>query len=533
MIKTDLQKVLRQTMLIFTCSLCSWAGAETQPSTIPISTLPKVGTVDERFQSYNIEMVEVTGGRFWRPYDQQVDKILATQAASQKSGTAQLTGLDPALFQYRSPINLNSPRLRKLARALGPAYLRVSGTWQNSTYFADSDEPSVTDPPKGFNGILTRHRWKGVVDFAGKADAKIVTSFATSAGTRDAAGVWTPEQAHKFLAYTKSIGGNIAAAEFMNEPTFAEIGGAPKGYSPADYGRDVAVFVPFIRREAPNMILLGPGSTGEGVTLSAMRMLKSEDLLTATGPAFDAFSYHYYGAISTRCSLMAGGKGGITPELALSAEWLSRTDTVEAFYAGLRDRFMPGKAMWNTETAQAACGGDRWAATFLDSFRYLGQLGSLARHGVQVVAHNTLAASDYGLIDEKTLNPRPNYWAALLWRQLMGTTVLDAGTSPAENLHLYAQCMRGQSGGVVLLAINADRATPQSIRVPEAGVRYTLTAKDLMSSEVQLNGTTLSVGNDNALPKMVGEASSTGVVTFAPASITFLAFPKANNQSCH
>jgi len=25
--------------------------------------------------------------------------------------------------------------------------------------------------------------------------------------------------------------------------------------------------------------------------------------------------------------------------------------------------------------------------------------------------HNTLAASDYGLLDEKTLMPRPNYWA--------------------------------------------------------------------------------------------------------------------------
>lgn len=169
---------------------------------------------------------------------------------------------------------------------------------------------------------------------------------------------------------------------------------------------------------------------------------------------------------------------------------------------------------------------------FLDSFRYLNQLGSLAKHGVQVVAHNTLAASNYGLIDEKTLNPRPNYWAALLWRQLMGTTVLDAGTSPAENLLLYAQCMRGKPGGVVLLAINADRTTPQSIQVPKAGDRYTLTAKDLMSSEVQLNGVTLTVGRDNAIPKMVGIANKSEATTFAPASVTFLTFPKADNQSC-
>src|ERR1700688_4299938 len=33
--------------------------------------MPRVGTIDERFQSFNIEMLEVTGGRFWAAYKQQ------------------------------------------------------------------------------------------------------------------------------------------------------------------------------------------------------------------------------------------------------------------------------------------------------------------------------------------------------------------------------------------------------------------------------------------------------------------------------
>jgi hypothetical protein len=33
-----------------------------------VKALLKLGTVSDRFQSYNIEMVEVTGGRFWKPY---------------------------------------------------------------------------------------------------------------------------------------------------------------------------------------------------------------------------------------------------------------------------------------------------------------------------------------------------------------------------------------------------------------------------------------------------------------------------------
>ena len=30
------------------------------------SAMSRVGIVDERFQSYNIEMLEVTGGNFWK-----------------------------------------------------------------------------------------------------------------------------------------------------------------------------------------------------------------------------------------------------------------------------------------------------------------------------------------------------------------------------------------------------------------------------------------------------------------------------------
>jgi hypothetical protein len=30
--------------------------------------MSRVGIVDERFQSYNIEMLEVTGGNFWKAY---------------------------------------------------------------------------------------------------------------------------------------------------------------------------------------------------------------------------------------------------------------------------------------------------------------------------------------------------------------------------------------------------------------------------------------------------------------------------------
>ncbi len=490
------------------------------------ATMLKIGSVDPRFQSYNVEMVEVIGGRFWKPYS---SKTAATPGTSGTPG-----GIDPALFEQRTPIDLSNPRLRKLAVALGPSYLRVSGTWANTVYFQDSDAAAPATPPEGFGGVLTRAEWKGVVEFAKATDAQIVTSFSTSAGTRDAAGTWTPVEARKFLDYMRSIGGTIAAAEFMNEPTFATAAGVPKGYDAAAYGRDFAVFAPFFRKAEPHALLLGPGSVGEGIDFIPVKLLPSKELLQSMGPnAVDAFSYHFYGAISERCGAAMGSKSTTSPDAALTEDWLSRTGSVEAFYAGLRDTYVPGKPMWVTETGEAACGGDRWAAAYLDSFRYLDQLGQLARRSVKVVMHNTLAASDYGLLDEKTLAPRPNYWAALLWHNTMGTTVLDAGAAPSSSIHLYAQCMKDRPGGVTLLALNLSRTDMQSLRIPEKAMRYTMTAPELMSHTVQLNGKDLVLSPRGDVPTLIGMAAPKGGVHLPAASITFLEFAGANNPACN
>jgi len=410
------------------------------------ASMPGIGTIDERFQSYNVEMLEVTGGKFWRPYGPQFDalrKKRGSHAASTTAGTP--AGMDPTLYQYRPPIDLKSPRLRVLAAALGPAYVRVSGTWANTTFFASTD-PAPKEAPSGFTGVLTRDQWKGVIDFASAVDALIVSSFAVSPGVRDPQGVWTSAQARQVLDYTKATGGRIAAAEFMNEPTLAAMGGAPPGYDAAAYGRDFKVFTRFIREADASMLILGPGSVGEtvgrwGLAYGNMPVLKSGDLLAAAAGPVAAFSYHHYGASSQRCATF--GMPGTTAAAALSEEWLARTDQTLAFYRKVRDDFETGKPFWVTETADAACGGNPWAASFLDSFRYLDQLGRLAKQDVHVVIHNTLASSDYGLLDEKDLTPRPNYWSALLWRKLMSSTVLESGVPIQAGLHVYAHCLRG------------------------------------------------------------------------------------------
>ncbi len=159
----------------------SAALAPNSPERIDPTALAANGTIDKRFQAYNIEMVEVTGGRFWKSYKE----IEAGSTGKNDTKAAESTpaSMNANLYQYRPPINLGNSRLRKLAAALGPTYVRVSGTWANTSYFPDADGPAPATPPKGFNSVLTREQWKGVIDFAHATNAEIISSFATSAGS--------------------------------------------------------------------------------------------------------------------------------------------------------------------------------------------------------------------------------------------------------------------------------------------------------------------------------------------------------------
>jgi heparanase 1 len=485
-------------------------------------TVKYLGTVDERYQSYNIEMAEVIGGNFWKPYPKDdLNKNKTTTAHTDvNSGKGDA---DTSLFQAIPPIDLSDIRLRKLAAALGPAYLRVSGGWANSVFFQDKEKAI----PKGFNGVFTKAQWKGVIDFSKAVDAKLVTSFAICAGVRDSKGVWTSKEAKKIVDYTKSSDGVIAAAELFNEPTIPEAGGGPAGYTAQTFAKDIAVFRAFAKKSVPGMLILGPGSSGEvvGIIPKTMPFIHTVDLLSAfPKPEFDVFSYHFYGAVSQRCASM-GKEMTTTPEAALTQNWLSLTDSVLNFYKKLQDQFAPGKPIWLTETADAACGGNPWAVTFLDCFRYLEQLGRLAKGGVQVIFHNTLAASEYGLLDQKTHLPRPHYWAALLWAKFMDKEVYDPGKG-TPGVDLFAHSMKGHEGGITLLVINTNK-TKTTINISGQAQQYTLTSKELQGKIVQLNGVDLQLDANDELPAIIGISIKAGNISLPPLSITFITFPNA------
>ena len=473
---------------------------------IDLQSMQQVAEVDLRFQSYNIEMCEVIGGDFWVPYD-LLDSVL--QHTDKQGFDALKWGIEP--------IDLYESKLRKLASALGPAYVRVSGTWANDVYFQNNDEPKLAVAPEGFKNVLTRRQWKGVIDFCHAVDGKLVTSFPISEGMRNAWGVWQPAQVQAILDYTQTVGGEIVAAEFFNEPSHALHGGAPEGYNGASFAREFAIFKEFVRQAAPEMLIIGPGSTGEGGILPTGLQIPVEDILSASPrPSFDVFTYHFYGGVSRRCG------GQRTAQMALTEEWLSKTEKGLQFYEEIRNIHMPDAPIWLTETAETACGGNPWAATYIDAFRYLQQLGRLAERSVQVVMHNTLARSEYALLDHDTHDPRPSYWAALLWSRLMGIKVFEGGT--VENgVDFFVHNLKGTSDGKAVLLLNTTEGE-SDVEIPRAARQYLLTADELTTKTVLLNGVELKLTNDEELPELKATALGPGTIILPPHSIMFLAF---------
>jgi hypothetical protein len=61
-------------LIAFSFGACKSGGTDTPGNTdsnsitVNLKGLKHIATVDERYQSYNVEMVEVVGGEFWKPY---------------------------------------------------------------------------------------------------------------------------------------------------------------------------------------------------------------------------------------------------------------------------------------------------------------------------------------------------------------------------------------------------------------------------------------------------------------------------------
>ena len=495
-------------------------------ATIKLNSAPPkfIRNVDERLMSYNVEMTEVTGGTFWKAYTPE--QIAGTEPVPPLVNLADMVKLQ----EWYDPIDTKNERLINLSKAFGPVWVRVSGTWANKTYynFDGKYEPGVV--PEGFQNVLQKDQWLSLLDFVKAVDGKLLISFANCPGIHDAETPWSPWQAKQIMDLSIEYGVPVNAVEFTNEPNLMSTSGFPKGYTAAHFRRDQEIANAWVRENYPDVLLVGPSSTdstviemgpgakgGAGIGDAMPDAVTTHDLMAEYKVPMDVFTYHYYNGISERLeSVMPAGHWQASQ--AHTDDYLAMAGLCARSYAPIRDKYMPGAQMWVTESGDAGGGGNTWGSTYLDVLRTLNELGDFSTATDGIIFHNTLASSDYGFLQHGTFEPRPNYWAVLLWNTLMGTGVYDAC---AEG-HVYCHSRKDGKPGYAYLMVNNDLENAMTVELPGEATLYALAGRDGMRSSVMtLNGRELIAGEKGELPDLSGEAVS-GTVEIAPGSCAFI-----------
>ena len=489
------------------------------------AALTALHEMDERLMSYNVEMTEVTGGTFWKAYTPaQID---GTEKFPPITGMHEIAGL----MQWYDPIDTTNPRLIKLAKDLGPAWMRVSGTWATKTYY---DFDGKGEAPEGYQNRMTKDQWINIIKFADAIGAKILISVANCEGLHHTDEPWNPSQAELIFNLSKELGHPIDAVEFTNEPNMMEGTGFPAGYKPEHFRRDQDLFHKWVRENHPGTLIVGPCTTdgnalkmgpsdkGAAGIADVMYSCSTEELMEGCTEKVEVFSYHYYNGISERLESIMPSMHWQSSE-TLSEEYLAMAGNAARAFAPYRDKYAPGAQMWVTESGDAGGGGNTWGSTFMDVFRTLNELGEFSTVTDGVIFHNTLASSDYGFLKHGTFEPRPNYFAVLLWNRLMGKTVYATGEALREGAHVYAHSRKDGKDGVVYLVINNSKTNATTVELPSDATVYTLTGKDGLRSRVmQLNGRDLVLGEGDALPCLCGEAVKAGSLELPAESCSFI-----------
>ena len=472
----------------------------------------KLRNINPCLMSYNVEMTEVTGGTFWKAYTPE--QIAGTEEFPPIKGMHEMANL----MQWYDPIDTTNPRLIKLAKEFGPVWVRVSGTWATKTYY-DFDGKGM---PEGYQSALTRQQWVNLINFVDALGAKLLISVANCEGLHHADEPWNPSEAEKIFALSKELGHPIDAVEFTNEPNMFVVTGFPVGYTAEHFRRDQDLFHKWVRENYPETVIVGPCTVdGNAVSMGPGGGEKSsagigaafgttattEELMDGCVEKLDVFSYHYYNGISERLAAVMPTAHWLA-EQATSEPYLAMAGACARAFAPYRDKYVPGGEMWVTESGDAGGGGDTWASTYLDVLRTLNELGDFASVTDGVIFHNTLASSDYGFLKHGTFEPRPNYFAALLWNRLMGHTVYASGEQIREGAHVYCHSRKdGKEGRAYLIINNSAEAT--KVELPGEAQAYVLGGNgDLRSRVMYLNGKALTLGENDELPALDGETVS-------------------------
>ena len=392
--------------------------------------------VSEQFLSFAIDASLLIGGQWWSPEGTDVGGVGGDRV---------------------EPLDWSNPELRALVKPLAPAILRIGGTEADHIFYDLDDE--FDRAPEGYDYLLKNAQWEALTRFSTELGFELMFTLNFGPGPRNEEGQWLDDQARILMG--DENGGAVAIWELGNElngyPLFHRINPTEEQWQ-----HDLRVARAVRDELVSTARLAGPAcaywpEVGE-LNPTSERVVRAAGTLVPA--ALDIVTWHYYPQQSRRCP---GGNLRASPNRLFEQGRLDEVSRWAQVTEEQRDSYLPQAEVWLGETGHAQCGGEPTVSdTLLSSFWWLDQLGLMARRGQSVVIRQALYGGTYGLINEQNNEPRPDYWASLAWKQLMGsrsfsvelTQKLNGISSDITEVRGFAHC--APSGGLTLLLLDRD-----------------------------------------------------------------------------
>ncbi len=366
--------------------------------------------------------------------------------------------------RYGMP-DLESEKLRNLARGLAPSVFRIGGTDADGTYFCPEEgdcelpESYVTAyryKSKFDPGYYTHKDIRQIADFADSVDADVMFCLNFGPGPRDPdTGIWTPHDARRLIKYARSLpqGDRFRYWEAGNESNglFFNMDMPSTLYGPKRYARDIETLRKLIDDEHPEGLLCAPGSyfyplpiVGDINRFTAKTLEQAQDEI-------DIITWHLYATQSENCQ-----EGRLSRLYPATLENLFNPKIIKTSrrYARYVKEAAGDKPVYLAETASAQCGGQAGVSdTLLDALWYADWIGIMCQEGSSMFIRQTLADLDYGMIEGKTLEPRPTLLAMTMFRRLVARARLQT-TADRGRVKAHAFCHPDGSDAITLVVAN-------------------------------------------------------------------------------
>ncbi|XP_040933761.1 heparanase-like protein 2 [Gossypium hirsutum] len=251
-------------------------------------------------------------------------------------------------------------------------------------------------------------------------------------------GDWKLQNARDFMKYTISKGYKVDSYEFGNQLSGAGMGASVEA---KQYGKDIVVLKNLVKELHPypktQPKVLGSSGYYDEKWFNSFLEVSGHDVV-------DGVTHHIY-------NLGPGIQiclNSVFIEEFLEA-YLLLVGSVTETYKGVLNivnKFKPQSGAWVSESGGALHGGAKdLSPTFADGFWYLDQFGMASTYNRKVFCRQTLIGGNYALLSTTTSIPNPDYYGALLWHRLMGSTVLAVTQESNPNLRVYAHCAKKKS----------------------------------------------------------------------------------------